>query len=44
MREGTRSGELIFLHLVRSMDHIERSSVPKVRNIDVVSFMLGWAQ
>jgi hypothetical protein len=26
------------------MDHIERSSVPKVRNIDVVSFVLGWAQ
>jgi hypothetical protein len=42
-RVGTRYIKLVFLHPVRSVDHVVRSGASGPRNIDALFLMLMWA-
>jgi hypothetical protein len=43
-RVGTHYAELVFLHPVRSVDHLMRSGVSGAWNAEELFFMLGWAR
>jgi hypothetical protein len=38
----TRYTELVFLHLVRSADHVVRSDASRAQNVDALFLVLRW--